>query len=218
MENQVEQGGRKGLTRMVLLAVLFGLGFWIYQQITLNYEILAASQRMTEQLLDHQTTLTKEYAQKLTLLEENFKETQTLLSGVQEENRKLNQQIVLLSQVTDLQSTVSSLKEENTQILLEINDLKRQLAYERKDVESIPEGLAFIKRFKDRIFKVKGQIKELKNNAYLQKIADQREKDRTALMLGNNGFLIRDGQLTVANSKRPAAEKKDIQVDVTFVK
>lgn len=45
----------------------------------------------------------------------------------------------------------------------------------------------------------------------------QNEKDRMGLMLGNNGFMTRNGQQTVADFKLPS-QKKDIQVNVTIVK
>src|SRR3989338_1655676 len=110
MENQVENKKEKkskvGLIRVLLLAVLFALGYWVYQQNLTNYETLEVSIQMTENLLDRQIALTKNYARKLAILQENFKKTEQLLTRVQEENHRLNEQIALLSHVEDLQETV----------------------------------------------------------------------------------------------------------------
>ena len=220
VESKKEKKNANVVIRVLLLGVLFGLGFWVYQQNVANYETLTGSIAMTENILDRQIALTKDYAQKLALLQDSFQKTETLLSTVQEENRKLNEQIALLSHVTDLQSTVSHLREENSQVMTEIKDLKLQLVFESKNLTDVSKGQELIRDFKNRIHNVKLRIKELKNDAYIQKVAAQNEKDRMGLMLGNNGFMTRQGQLTAAEFKLPTEKNasRDIQVNVTIVK
>jgi len=217
VENKKEKKGKVGFVRVLLLAVLFALGYWVYQQNLANYETLEVSIQMTENLLDGQIALTKSYAQKLAIIQDNFRRTETLLSSVQEENRKLNEQIALLSHVEDLQETVSRLQAENSEILTEVTDLRQQLAFESRNLSDIDEGKALIRKFKDRIHNVKVRIKELRNDQYIQKIAAQQEKDRMGLMLGNNGFMTRNGELTAADFKLPK-ENQSVQVNVTIVK
>ena len=218
MEKKSEKKNQVVVFRVLLLTVLLGLGFWVYQQNVANNETLEVSIQMTEGLLDRQIAITRGYAQKLALLQENFNKTETLLKSVQDENRKLNEQIALLSHVQDLQDTVSRLKSENGQILAEIKDLRQQVTFESRNLMDIAKGQELIRNFKDRIRSVKVRIKELQNDAYIQKVAAQKEQDRMGLMLGNNGFLTRDGQQTAADFKVPNQERPDVQVSVTIVK
>ena len=223
MENEKvkEKKDRKGFIRVVLLSILLLLGAWVYQQYSVNYQTLQVSSQMTENLLDHQIALTKDYAQKVALLQESFNRTEVLLGKVQEENSKLNEQIALLSRVTDMQATVDRLQAENEQVVAEIQDLKLKLAFESRNLTDVAKGQQLIREFKGRIHHVKVRIKELRDEAYVQKVAAQNEKDRMGLMLGNNGFMTRDGTMTAAAEfKLPADvdQKKDVQVNVTFVK
>jgi hypothetical protein len=216
---KTEKKERKGFIRVTLLSALLLLGAWIYQQHSVNYQTLEISSQMTESLLDHQIALTKDYAQKVAVLQEHFKRTEDLLAKVQEENQKLNEQIALLSHVSDLQSTVDHLKVENAQVLTELKDLRLQLAYESRNLNDINQGRDLIKKFKNRIHSVKSRIKELRTEAYVQKAAAQNEKNRMGLMLGNNGFMTRNGQMTAAAEfNLPAATRKEVHVNVKFVK
>jgi hypothetical protein len=219
MEKKNEKKIQTGVIRVLLLTVLLALGGWVYQQNVANNETLTASIQITENLLDRQIAITRGYAQKLALLQENFNKTETLLKTVQDENRKLNDQLALLSNVQDLQATVDRLKTENGEILAEVRDLRQQVALESRNITDIAKGQELIHKFKDRIRSVKVRIKELQNDAYIQKVAAQREKDRMGLMLGNNGFLTRNGEQTAADfNATPAMANKDIQVNVTIVK
>lgn len=217
MEKTNERKDRKGFIRIVLLSALLLLGAWVYQQNNINYQTLELSSRMTEVLLDQQIALTRDYARKVVLLQESFQRTEVLLGKVQEENRKLNEQIALLGNVSDLQSSVEHLKSENTQVLSEIKDLKLKLAFESKNLTDVSKGRDLIKDFRSRIHNVKVRIKELRNEAYVQKASAQKEKDRMGLMLGNNGFTTRNGQFTTAEFKLPE-DTKGVKVSVTFVK
>ena len=218
METKNEKKSQNGLIRVVLLALLFGLGFWVYQQNIANYETLSGAIKTTENLWDHQIAVTKDYAKKLALVQDNFKKTEALLSRVQEENRRLNEQIALLSNVQNLQSTASRLKTENTEVMQEIRDLRQQVAFESKNLSNIDEGKELIRKFKDRIRNVKVRIKELRNDQYIQKIAVQQEKDRMGLMLGNNGFMTRNGEQTAVDFKRPNKGTSEVEVNVTIIK
>jgi hypothetical protein len=58
---------------------------------------------------------------------------------------------------------------------------------------------------------------ELKVDAQSQRIAALKEDDQQMLLLGNNGFLTRNGEPTPLDVVLPQKSPK-VEIDVTFVK
>ena len=91
-------------------------------------------------------------------------------------------------------------------------DLKSQLRAFEADFSNLEEGQSLIVLFQNKIKFVKSRMHYLKQEAYFTKMAAQKEKDRLGLLNGNNGFIVRGGQL-----QNPSSTKKSFAIDVKIV-
>jgi hypothetical protein len=66
--------------------------------------------------------------------------------------------------------------------------------------------------FEDKIRLFKSRMRYLKQQDFLAKVAAQKEKDRVALLNGNSGFVIRNGQL-----QNPNGINKSFAINVNIV-
>jgi chromosome segregation ATPase len=148
-------------------------------------------------------------------------QTQGMLSSAQDENVKLKQELQGLDalrstenvqDVSDLQAKIQTLKENDSQITLQLTDLKSQLRAFQAEFSSPEEGHSLIVLFQNKIKLVKSRMRYLNQEAYYTRVAAQKEKDRLATLNGNSGFVVRDGKL-----QNPDGTKKTFAIDVKVV-
>jgi len=148
-------------------------------------------------------------------------QTQGMLSQAQEENTKLKQELQGLDDlrnsegvknIDELQSKINTLKQKDTQISVQLAELKSQLRAFEADFSTPQEGKSLIVLFQSKIKFVKNRMHYLNQEAYITKVAAQKEKDRLAILNGNNGFMVRSGQL-----QNPDSTKKSFAIDVKIV-
>ncbi len=216
----MEQNKRQGANTFwgfILLLFVLGLSLWMFQQYNVKYENLQATQRILLTSLDRQTDMMSEYQRELDLVKANLAETESLLSNVQKENEKLYQKIALLDEVSELENTISRLKVKNSHLVNMMSSRREEFPRFTKDIKTIKEARAFLSKARMKVTEFKMRIGELKGEQRDQKIAAQKEEDELWLKLGNNGYIIRDGELTPVEVTLPPS-KKQIKIDVTFVK
>jgi septal ring factor EnvC (AmiA/AmiB activator) len=148
-------------------------------------------------------------------------QTQGMLAQAQDENNKLKQELQGLDDlrnaegvqnIGELQAKIDTLKAKDTQITTQLADLKSQLRAFEADFSNPEEGQSLIVLFQSKIKFVKSRMHYLKQEAYFTKVAAQKEKDRLGILNGNNGFLVRSGQL-----QNPSSTKKSFAIDVKIV-
>ncbi|MBF0489951.1 MAG: hypothetical protein HQL15_04960 [Candidatus Omnitrophica bacterium] len=148
-------------------------------------------------------------------------QTQVMLAQANSENTKLKEDIQSLDglktaegvqNVADLESRVAALKAKNIETTKELGDLKVQLRAFQADFSTLNEGRSLISLFQNKIKLVKSRMRYLEQEAYFAKIAAQKERDRVALLNGNNGFLTHGGEL-----QKPKGVNKSFSVDVKMV-
>ena len=66
--------------------------------------------------------------------------------------------------------------------------------------------------FQNKIRLVKSHMRYLKQEAFFARVAAQKEKDRLAVLNGNSGSVLRNGQL-----QKPDGSKKSFAIDVKIV-
>lgn len=213
MDTEKKPGRKVPFFRIFSLVVLLGLVIWSFELYRMNYESMESSNRILMGILDDQTAVTQSYIKELTSIRKNLTQTEQLLARVQEENKRLNQQVELAGEFSQLQKSIADLKAENAQILADISLMKK----ENGDFNSVGEGRDIIAKFRQKIHNVKVRIGEIKHNTALERVLAQKEKDKLESLLGNNGFLVKNGEALPVNP-RTADRSKDIKVDVTFVK
>jgi len=147
--------------------------------------------------------------------------TQGMLSEAQDENTKLKTELQGLENlrakenvqnIGELQDKIASLKSRDSQISSQLADLKEQLRTFQADFSNVQEGHSLIILFQNKIKMVKDRMHYLKQEAFIARVAAQKEKDRVALLNGNSGFVLRNGQ-----GQNPNGAKKSFAIDVKIV-
>ena len=148
-------------------------------------------------------------------------QTQGMLASAQEENTRLKQELQglegLRSQenvqnVNELQTRIQTLKDRDSKIAYQLSDLRSQLKAFNAEFSKPDEGRSLITLFQNKIRLVKTRMSFLRQEAFVARLAAQKEKDRLASLNGNDGFLVRDGHLL-----SPEATKKSFAIDVKLV-
>lgn len=148
-------------------------------------------------------------------------QTQTMLTQATSENNKLKEDIQSLDgmktaegvqNVNDLEARVAALKSKNNEADRELSNLKTQLRAFQADFSTLEEGRSLITLFQNKIKLVKSRMRAIQQEAYFAKIAAQKERDRIATLNGNNGYMIRNGEV-----KKPNQGNKNFSIDVKMV-
>ena len=188
--------------------------FLAIQKYTEYSERLAMSNKIIESLLEHSTKQTRAYAEQLALMKQALKETQVSLGQVQSENSQLKDR---MTELAKMELTIVNLQEENVRISQELARLKIAEENPQQLVMDLAQGREMIDSYRTKIYAISGRMHELKVDAQNQRIAALKEEDQQMLLLGNNGFLTRNGEPTPMDVVLPQ-KSPNVQVDVTFVK
>jgi len=148
-------------------------------------------------------------------------QTRRMLSEAQDEDMKLKQELQGLDDlrnaesvgnIGELQAKIRTLKDRDSQVSLQLAQLKSQLrAFEAK-FSNPEEGRSLIILFQNKIKLVKSHMRYLNQEAFFAKVAAQKEKDRLAVLNGNSGFVVRNGQ-----TQNPNGTNKSFAIDVKIV-
>lgn len=148
-------------------------------------------------------------------------QTQGMLVSAQEENVRLKQELQGLDDlrntenvqnINELQAKIKALKDRDSQVSLQLSDLKNQLRAFEGEFSNLQEGRSLIVLFQNKIRLVKSRMRYLNQEAYFARVAAQKEKDRLAVLNGNSGFILRNGQL-----QNPDGTRKSFAIDVKIV-
>jgi hypothetical protein len=142
-------------------------------------------------------------------------ETEKMLGDARGEISKLKAMMAQMEakygqQITELESR-------NTELTNELAALKAKIDYYEGNVKDMQEAKEWMQMYKSRLRFVKSRISFFKKEAQVVRKAAQKEKDRIRLMLGNNGYLVRDGKpVDVDQEKYDAAgsEPSKAKIDV----
>lgn len=203
--------------RMALVFILVGVFIWSYALFKQNYEKVQLSHKMVEALLENETALAKQYAGQLGLMQENLDRTETFLKDIKAENMKLKEKIKLLDQLNDMQQELGRLRNENQEIqeqMLRVS-AQDQSGFAFKTIE---KGKSLIRDLRKKLRGVRERIHFIKKENAKKKIAAQEEVDRNESLLGNNGYLIKDGQLMPMDMPDVTTTVGGPKVNVKFLK
>ncbi|MBI3602127.1 MAG: hypothetical protein HY209_04470 [Candidatus Omnitrophica bacterium] len=148
-------------------------------------------------------------------------QTQAMLAQTQLENAKLKEDLQSLDglrssenvqNTSNLEARISALKAKNAQTDIELSDLKTQLRTFQADFSTLEQGRSLIRLFQNKIRLVKNRMRYLEREAYLAKVAAQKERDRIATLNGNSGFVFRNGEF-----QKPRGTNKNFFIDVRMV-
>ncbi len=192
-----------------------------------NYRSYVTQYKDTKQQLEETTKKLEEVNKQLDAVTAELNttksmltETQTMLAQAQSDNTNLKDEIqgidVVQKQedvanVNELQVKIKNLRQENVQVSAQLIQLKEQLRAFEADFSNMEEGRSLIALFQNKIKLVKTRMNYLKQEAYFTKVAAQKEKDRIESLNGNNGFVVKGGQI-----QKPT-NNKAFNIDVKMV-
>lgn len=198
---------------IVLIAILCGLSYWTFKELSGNYATVENSNRMVESVLENQTSVVRSYAAQISDFKKNMQQAEEVLAKVQLENAELKSKLAMLDNVAELERKVIQLEQANDQIKQEMAaaatasqqreaelHAKLQELLAEQNFQSVSEGRAVLAKYKQRLHQIKSRIRNFQ-------VKELKEHDDAMLQAGNNGFLVRNG-----------APNKKVNIDVTFVK
>jgi hypothetical protein len=182
------------------------------------------------QLVETQTRLSKMtlelelVSKELESTKSVLSDTQNMLAQTQEENKVLSGDPMAAARLQKINAAarkvndkvaknLEGLQKKNDSYGKELVQLNHDLNNYQANISDLKEGNDIINEFKMKIKAVKQKMNDLRREARLAKISAQEEHDRQMVILGNNGFMFKDGQ-----SKSVAqASEKSVDIDVKFV-
>jgi hypothetical protein len=144
--------------------------------------------------------------------------------------RDLNEKQLAQMKVT-LTKTIATLEQNNNQLGQEVRDLRDKLDFLAGNVKNETEARHLLALYSNRIRTVKGKIGGFKRLAMKAKTQALKERDRIRTSLGNNGYLVRNGEIVkvdadkynaataaiLTEAQTPTIEEHKVKVDVNFV-
>jgi len=200
-----------------LLIVMMALVAWTYKQFMISYQDVQTSNQVYQNVLDSAMALNRENVKELNEFRTRLQSTESLLAKVKEENDKLREKLVLLDKMAELQDDISRLKERNVQILNQMSQMEWKSPYREQRLKTVEEAKALMVEYGEKLHLVKARIHDIKSADRQKFIASRKEEDKMQSLLGNNGYLVRNGKISASGIADTSAEQK-IKVDVTFVK
>ncbi len=113
----------------------------------------------------------------------------------------------------ELEQTISLLQQKNKELNLEISVLQDQMRFYAGDVKNTEEAKVLMNLYEGRMRTVKTKIKHFKKEAQQARKSALKELDRIRLVLGNNGYLVKNGvEIKVNQAKYDAGVPQESEV------
>ncbi|MCD4780567.1 MAG: PilZ domain-containing protein [Candidatus Omnitrophica bacterium] len=178
-------------------------------------------------------TSTKSILTKTELMLLQAKTNNAKLSGDLNGLKKINDE--RLTEMTriknELGTSIVALQEKNVRLNNEMERIQDRLSYYDGNVKNMEESEALLTMYHGKMKLVKLKIKQFKQEARLVHIAARKESDRMRLLIGNNGYLVRDGKTVVVDSEKynnlifgqpqqtaaTSTDDKSVKINVNFV-
>jgi Tfp pilus assembly protein PilE len=217
---------------IVIAAILSGLSFWTYNEVANDYLSVERSNKMVAALLENQTQVVRNYSHQVNDFKMNLAKAEEKIAQVETENTDLKGKLAALENVSALEQRIAELEASNAQLKQDMElaaaaaksredelNMKLQEFIAELDFKSVDEGRVILTKYKKKIREIKSRIKTFQIEDRNEEIAAFRSQDAARLSLGNNGYLIRNGEVTPVDVVwPPAVQRKNVNIDVTFVK
>lgn len=220
----IKKARKRLYLRIIMLTIVFSLLIWAWVLFSQNYRNITLSQKMVDAIIQNNVALAHKYARELGIVQENLDETQGFVLNLKDENEKLKEQIRLLGELKNLEAQIQVLQAENDQLVMKMNSSqggKKQPGHPSKnktdslEFETIEEGKTLLAELRDLVRNVKGRMWKLREKK-------QAEIDEFESMVGNQGFLIKNGEVlapvTIMEGRATVEQSGQVKVNVEFVK
>lgn len=189
--------------------------YYVKEYTTVKQQLDETQTRLSKMTMELEL-VSKELASTKTMLSE----TEVLLAQTQQENKMLkgdpqavaNMHKLFGDQANAAGKNLDNLKKQNQNYDTELSKLKGDLENFQANAGDLKQGASLIKDLRDKIRVVKNKMRSLRKDAAQAREAAQVERDRQLLLLGNNGFVTKNGELQLGEKA-----KKSVDIDVKFV-
>jgi hypothetical protein len=226
-----------GLSLSALFAGLIGYIVWfsgiIYQDITkVNQKMFGVSIQ--------QAAIIKDYIRLYRASEANLAdktEQLDIANQIIEENKtalalfakELEATGALLNRTEEMLTDANTHNAELSNEILALQaQVEAQIAKDKSDVALANVELSMA-QYRKKLQEIKNQMQQLKNKEYLARVAAQAEIDNQRMKLGNNGYIVKSGEVVKVNEEQyrnavanqppvPDVGKanRKVEIDVTF--
>ena len=216
METGTSRSTLVSVVGMMLVAGLFCFFYWTYEQFMLSYEGVQDSNQNYQKVLEDYVLLNREHTRELSEFKQRLQSTETLLDKVKEENDKLREKLVLMSKLGELEADIARLKERNNLILNQMSQMEWKSPQREKRLKTVAEAETLLVEYAAKLHLVKARLKDLKGEEQRKMIQMRADRDKMRMLMGNNGFLVRNGKSMPMTFAETGREKR--KIDVTLVK
>jgi hypothetical protein len=133
---------------------------------------------------------------------------------------------------SNLSAAIADLELKNKTLSEELGVLEAKISYYEGNVKDIDDGKKWIEFYRGKLGIVKTKIRDFRHEAEKIRVSAQKEKDRIRLLLGNNGYFMKNGAAVKVDAEKynaammtPEIEEKlkdsssrNVEVNVDFVK
>ena len=224
-EKNKNSGIIKGCLFAILISLIifaFGQSYTIIKTYEESYTTLSSAfaqqNWLTHNYFDlyHQTEVSLvNTTQELDTTKGMLTQTETLLNQAKAENTNLQDQVLALKNAQQIGDQVNQLNEASVKANQELGALQTQLKAVDGSFDSVEEGRKRLVLLQEKIQSIKNRIRDIKHDAFLARKAAQDEVDRIALLNGNQGFLVKDGQDFKPQDVK-AQENPNVNINVSF--
>ncbi len=171
----------------------------LYRETNLKLHDVTQQLDTTVRLYGESQAMLTAAARELNVIKTVLSETETMLSLAYKENLQLKQ---------DMESG-KALRTRDVRLTDEIKVFQNQLTDYAGDFRTIQEGDALIDSYRHKIRDVRSRIRQIRREAWGARVAALQERDRVRLMLGNNGYFFKDGQIVRVDMEQYQAASVD---------
>ncbi|MFA5088707.1 MAG: PilZ domain-containing protein [Candidatus Omnitrophota bacterium] len=212
----------KSIVGSVLVLVMFTMSVFVVYQHMQNYSNIQASHEVLSGAYEHQQILSQTYAGQVNSLRAELTEAQQFLADAKAANADLQAMVndyqnQLIQNKAEFDRIIADLNDKNAQLNSELAVVRERLRIFEGDIRDLEEGRSTLSLYRSKWRLIKGKMGALKREAYLAKVTAQNERDRVEMLMGNNGYLVKDGKNYQPN-QMDAQSPRNVEIDVQFYK
>lgn len=166
-------------------------------------DLLAANQELSiirKDFLENQGML-KSVSNELSVIKVVLAETQAALARSKENFTVLTDvaETEIRSRQSEFETAMALLTEKNQQLVKELKNLDQQLLFSVGNVQTQEEAEQWLETYRTRMLKIKQKINHFRRQAKNIRLDAQKEMDRIKMVLGNNGYFMKNGNTVVVD-------------------
>lgn len=183
------------MKKEIVLYILLIFGLFIIIFLVTHYFTLLREKGILQKALVSFENKMAEYKREVDLKE---KELEEKISGLSEEKERLLKQISEIDEkLSQTQNLLAQMKQEKEKLSTENSILVEKTRKLEAQIYNLSEEKLELERRLSSLVELKRAMREVKLKEYRKRIEEVKKRNAEGLLLGNRGYLIKDGKPTV---------------------